>query len=45
MPFGPRDDCSILEIVLAACIFAFCASIPLMRCFFSCSCEMKEKIH
>lgn len=23
MPLGPRDDCNILEIVLAACMFAF----------------------
>ena len=38
MPLGPRDDCSILEIAFAAWMLAFCASIPRIRCFFSCSC-------
>ena len=39
MPLGPREDCSIRDIAFAACMLAFWASIPRMRCFFSCSCH------
>jgi hypothetical protein len=40
MPLGPNDDRRILAIALAALMWALCASIPLIRCFFSCSYAM-----
>jgi len=40
MPLGPSDDLRILAIALADLMWALCASIPLIRCFFSCSCTI-----
>lgn len=37
MPLGPREDLRVRDTVLAARMFALTASMPLMRCFFSCS--------
>ena len=37
IPFGPIELLNVLEIVLAALIFALKASTPLMRFFYSCS--------
>lgn len=38
MPFGPRDDLRILAMAFADLMCALWASIPRIRCFFSCSC-------
>jgi len=39
MPLGPRDDCRMRATAFAALMFAFCASMPRIRDFFSCSCS------
>jgi len=33
MPLGPIEDCSVLEIALAAMMFDFMASMPFIRFF------------
>ncbi len=42
MPLGPRDDLSVLEMVLAARMFCFNASTPRTRDFRSCSCAAPQ---
>lgn len=43
MPFGPRDDLSVLATVFAARMLAFTASVPRRRDLLPCSYTSKTK--